>query len=86
MSYSPRLLAKISPEPKGQQLNEISKLLESPTGWAKGLAHRRSGANGVKTKGPRRELGGGEEGKGRLRSDRQEGGGDGDPGRGVERG
>lgn len=32
------------------------------------------------------ELGGGEEGKGRLRSDQQEGGGDGDPGMGLERG
>lgn len=61
-SYSPRLLAKISPEPKGQQLNKITRLLESLTGWAKSLAPRRSGANGVETKGqgPRSELGAGQ--------------------------
>ena len=58
----------------GQQLNEITRLSESPTGWAKGLAQRRSEANGVKTKGQgaRRELGGGwgrgAEGKTEIRS------------------
>lgn len=82
VSCSPRLLAKISLELKGQQLNEITRLLESPAAWAKAWFK-----GGVEQMGQRSGDGDlawcwelTEKGKGRLKSGQQEGGEDGNAG------